>query len=126
MKIVIPAIGSRGDVQPYINLAQGLRNSGHNVTLATNPTLCLLVEQHRVKSTPVGQPADMGVEAERLLEISFDNMWIGIIRVMQLGGRLVEAAYPDVLAACRNADLVVTTDTGSGVVEAIRLVEEEI
>jgi UDP:flavonoid glycosyltransferase YjiC (YdhE family) len=121
MKIVIPAIGSRGDVQPYINLAQGLRDAGHNVILATNPTLCPLVEQHGVKSTPVGQSVDMGAEAERLLEKSFDNMWIGMIRVMQLGGRLVEEAYPDVLAACKEADLVVTTDTGSGVVEAERL-----
>jgi UDP:flavonoid glycosyltransferase YjiC (YdhE family) len=48
-------------------------------------------------------------------------MWIGMIRVMQLGGRLVEEAYPDVLAICKDADLVVTSDTGSGVVEAEKL-----
>lgn len=121
MNIVIPTIGSRGDVQPYINLAQGLRNAGHNVTLATNPTLCPLVEQHGVKAAPVGCSVDMGAEAERLLEKSFDNMWVGMIRVMQLGGRLVEEAFPDVLAACQDADLVVTSDTGSGVVEAEKL-----
>ena len=120
-RIIIATIGSRGDVQPYINLAQGLRDTGYDVTLATNPTLCPLVAQHGVKATPVGRPVDMGVEAERLLEKSFDNMWIGMIRVMQLGGRLVEEAFPDVLAACQDADLVVTSDTGSGVVEAEKL-----
>jgi sterol 3beta-glucosyltransferase len=121
MRIILPTIGSRGDVQPYINLAQGLRDAGHDVTLATNPTLCRLVEEHGIRATPVGQPVDMGAEAERLLEKSFDHMWIGMIRVMKLGGRLVEEAFPDVLAACEDADLVVTSDTGSGVVEAEKL-----
>ena len=89
-RIIIATIGSRGDVQPYINLAQGLRDAGYDVALATNPTLCPLVEQHGITAAPVGCPVDMGAEAERLLEKSFDNMWIGMIRVMQLGGRLVE------------------------------------
>ncbi len=39
MKILIATIGSRGDVQPYINLAQGLLAAGHEVSLASNPTL---------------------------------------------------------------------------------------
>ena len=121
MKIIITTIGSRGDVQPYINLAQGLRDAGHSVILATNPTLCQLIEQHGVQAAPVGLAVDMGAEAERLLEKSYDNMWIGMIRVMQLGGRLVEEAYPDVLAICESADLVITSDTGSGVVEAEKL-----
>lgn len=121
MKILIATIGSRGDVQPYINLAQGLLAAGHDVRLASNPTLASLAEAHRIPFHPVGRPVDMGAEGARLLEKSFDNMWIGLIRVMQLGARLVEAAYPDVLAACREADLVVTSDTGSGVAEAEKL-----
>ena len=121
MRIVVTTIGSRGDVQPYINLSQGLQAAGHDVTLATNPTLCPLVEQHGVKARPVGRAVDMGAEGALLLEKSFDNMWIGMIRVMKLGARLVEEAYPDVLSACESADLVVTSDTGSGVVEAEKL-----
>ncbi|NUM46566.1 MAG: glycosyltransferase family 1 protein [Anaerolineales bacterium] len=121
MKILIATIGSRGDVQPYINLAQGLLAAGHDVRLASNPTLASLAETHRIPFHPVGRPVDMGAEGARLLEKSFDNMWIGLIRVMQLGARLVEAAYPEVLAACREADLVVTSDTGSGVAEAEKL-----
>ncbi len=89
--------------------------------LASNPTLSSLVESHGVPFLPVGHPVDMGIEGARLLEKSFDNMWIGMIRVMQLGARLVEEAYPDVLTACRDADLVITSDTGSGVAEAEKL-----
>lgn len=121
MKILIATIGSRGDVQPYINLAQGLIAAGHQIRLATNPTLSALVESHDVPFLPVGEPVNMGVEGARLLEKSFDNMWLGMIRVMQLGARLVQEAYPDVLAACQDADLVITTDTGSGVAEAEKL-----
>ena len=34
MKITIFALGSRGDVQPFLALAVGLRQAGHQVTLA--------------------------------------------------------------------------------------------
>ncbi|MBN1669047.1 MAG: glycosyltransferase family 1 protein, partial [Anaerolineales bacterium] len=102
-------------------LCQGLQAAGHTVTLATNPTLCDLVEAHGVKSAPVGPPVDMGIEGARLLEKSFNNMWIGMLRVMRLGSQLVEAAYPEVLELSRNVDLIVTSDTGSGVAEAEKL-----
>ncbi len=118
MKIIIAAIGSRGDVQPYINLARGLQEAGHDITLATNPTLCALAASHQVNSAPVGPAVDMGEEGARLMAQSFDNMWIGMIRVMSLGARLVEQAYPDVLQICQDADLLITTDTGSGIAEA--------
>lgn len=121
MKIIIATIGSRGDVQPYINLAQSLLSAGHNVRLASNPTLSGLAESHGVPFVSVGRPVDMGAEGARLLEKSFDNMWIGLIRVMQLGARLVEDAYPDVLNLCKDVDLIITSDTGSGVAEAEKL-----
>lgn len=121
MKIIVATIGSRGDVQPYINLCQGLRDVGHEVTLATNPTLCPLAEAHGVKAVPVGPAVDMGEVGARLMAQSFNNMWIGMIRVMQLGARLVEEAYPDVLKVCAGADLVITSDTTSGIAEAEKL-----
>jgi sterol 3beta-glucosyltransferase len=49
MRIVIPTIGSRGDVQPFIALAQGLAHAGHVVTLASHPVMKMLVETHRLR-----------------------------------------------------------------------------
>ncbi|MBN1310296.1 MAG: glycosyltransferase [Anaerolineae bacterium] len=121
MKIVVVTIGSRGDVQAYSNLCQGLQEAGHDVVLATNPTLCSLVDSHGVVSVPVGPAVDMGAEGARLMAASFDNMWLGMIRVMRLGARLVEEAYPDVMKVCESADLVITSDTGSGMAEAEKL-----
>jgi sterol 3beta-glucosyltransferase len=74
MKIVVAAIGSRGDVQPYIALCQGLIAAGHNVILATNPTLCDLVASYRVEAAPVGPPVDMGLEGAKLWAKSGNNM----------------------------------------------------
>jgi UDP:flavonoid glycosyltransferase YjiC (YdhE family) len=118
MKIVIPAIGSRGDVQPYLNLCQGLQAKGHDVILALNPTLYPLAGQHGLKAVPVGPPVDMGAEGTRLMASSFGNMWIGLIRVMRLASRLIEDAYADTKEACKGADLVIATDSGGGIAEA--------
>jgi len=92
VRVLIPTIGSRGDVQPYVNLAQGLLAAGHEVRIASSPTVRGLVEHHGVPFVPVGRPVDMGVEGARLLEQSFGNMWLSLIRVRQLGARLVEEA----------------------------------
>lgn len=121
MKIVVATIGSRGDVQPYVNLCQGLQEAGHEVVLATNATLCPLAESHGVQCAPVGPAVDMGAEGARLMARSFNNMWIGMIRVMRLASWLVEKAYPEVLKVCEGADLVITSDTGSGIAEAEKL-----
>jgi sterol 3beta-glucosyltransferase len=66
MKIIVPAIGSRGDVQPYIALCQGLQRAGHKAILATNPTMTDLVTQYDVTCAPVGPPVDMGLEGAKL------------------------------------------------------------
>ena len=36
MKITILTIGSRGDIQPFVALAIGLKNKGHQVSIATH------------------------------------------------------------------------------------------
>lgn len=47
MKVVIATVGTRGDVQPYIALALGLRRAGHTVTVCTNARYASLVrDQH--------------------------------------------------------------------------------
>ncbi len=43
-RITILAVGSRGDVQPYVALARGLREAGHDVTLATQDKFRWLCE----------------------------------------------------------------------------------
>ncbi len=46
MQIMIIAIGSRGDVQPYVALGKGLKAAGHSVRLATHENFESLVSSH--------------------------------------------------------------------------------
>lgn len=54
MRIMVLALGSRGDVQPYLALARGLRHIGHEVLLAATPTYASLAHLHGVPFAPVG------------------------------------------------------------------------
>lgn len=66
MNIILPAIGTRGDAQPYIALALGLRKGGHSVTLATHPCIRGLVKSYGVPFAPMGPDIDIGCEADRV------------------------------------------------------------
>jgi len=68
MKILIPTIGSRGDIQPYIALGSGLQKAGYDVTFATHPTFRSLVEFHGLKFAPFGPDIDLGVDTAKLRE----------------------------------------------------------
>lgn len=107
MRIVIPTIGTRGDVQPFIALAQGLGRSGHTVTLMSHPGMRSLVESHGVPFAPMGPDIDLGQETAAI-RASTRNVALGLVRVMRFAFDMLERSHNDLLAGCRGADLVVT------------------
>jgi sterol 3beta-glucosyltransferase len=121
MKIIVPALGTRGDIQPYINLCHGLQKAGHRAVLASLPSARGLVESHVVEFAAIGPDIDLGAETAELWEGASRFWWIGLMRVMQLGARLVEQAFPDLLAVCRGADLIVVSDATAGAAEGDKL-----
>jgi sterol 3beta-glucosyltransferase len=120
MKILLPSIGSRGDIQPYINLAQGLRDAGHDVTVTTHPCMQGLVRFHDLDFAPIGPDVNMDQEAARLRQNSF-HWLIGFMKVMQFGYSLVTASSDDILKLAQNADLVIVSDSSAGSAEADKL-----
>lgn len=54
MKVTLLTIGSRGDIQPFIALAQGLARAGHNVMLGGPPDFAELAASYQVPFTPIG------------------------------------------------------------------------
>ena len=106
MKIVIPTIGTRGDVQPFIALAQGLARAGHSVTLATHPVMKTLVESHGVGFAPIGPDIDLGQEVAAI-RLRSRNVGMGLVRWMRFAFEKLEQSHEDILAQCRKADLVV-------------------
>lgn len=106
MKIAIPTIGSRGDVQPFIALAQGLVQAGHMVTLASHPVMKPLVESHGVTFAPIGPDIDLAQEVAAIRH-NARNAAIGLVQGMRFGFDMLERSHDDILAQCQKADLVV-------------------
>src|SRR6185295_10651671 len=52
MKIVITSHGTRGDVQPYLALAVGLQQAGHQVTLSTSYNYTDWIQNYGVQTHP--------------------------------------------------------------------------
>jgi UDP:flavonoid glycosyltransferase YjiC (YdhE family) len=53
VKVALLAVGSRGDVQPYIALGVGLRTAGHDVRLVTTEEFASLAGEHALPVDPV-------------------------------------------------------------------------
>ena len=53
MKILISTLGSRGDTQPYLALALGLKEAGHPVTLAAPRSFIGWIQSYGVSAHPV-------------------------------------------------------------------------
>lgn len=105
MRILIPTIGSRGDVQPFIALTQGLARAGHTVTLASHPVMKMLVEAHGVSFAPIGLDIDLGQEVAEI-RLRSRNIAVGLVRGMRFAFEKLEQSHGDILALCRQADLV--------------------
>ena len=108
MKVAIPTIGSRGDVQPFIALAQSLTRAGHEVTLATHPHMRSLVESYGTSFRSIGPNIDFAREAAMIRESSRNHI-AALIRAMRLSFDILKRSYHDILDLCREVDLVVTS-----------------
>ena len=53
LRIVIVTLGSRGDVQPFLNLGIGLREVGHDVQIATAENFKDLVKEQGLDFIPL-------------------------------------------------------------------------
>jgi sterol 3beta-glucosyltransferase len=106
MKITIPTIGSRGDVQPFMALAQGLIRAGHTVTLASHPVMKTLVESHGVPFAPIGPDIDLAREVAAI-RLRSRTLAVGLMRAMRFSFDVLERSHQDILARCQSADLVV-------------------
>jgi rhamnosyltransferase subunit B len=63
LRILLPAIGSSGDVHPVIGLGLALKARGHAVAVATNELYSEPVRDSGLEYVPMGTKA----EAERLM-----------------------------------------------------------
>ncbi|MEK7327332.1 MAG: glycosyltransferase, partial [Chloroflexota bacterium] len=118
MKIVITSHGTRGDVQPYLALAVGLQQAGHQVTLATSANYAEWIQSHGVQAHPTQfnvQEFTLRPETQAALKSGNPVRIFGKMRqLMQQGA----AAMDEVWAAIQTADFVIDSPTSTGALDA--------
>lgn len=117
MRIIIPTIGTRGDIQPYIALALGMQKAGHQVIVVSHPSLKTLVESYEVPFAPMGPDVDLGKEAA-LIRGKSKNFMMGFLRVMKFSFRMLEESHLELLELCKGQDLIVVSHSAAGSIEA--------
>lgn len=102
LTVGIACVGSRGDVQPYVALGQGLRRAGHDVRIIADASFHGLVRAAGLELVPVG--ADPGPALREDLHRIADNP----VRLMRWFGQhlrpLARQYFTDVNAAAAGAD----------------------
>lgn len=115
MRVTLVTGGSRGDLQPYVALGEGLRASGHDVTIATYGPYEYFVRRRGLRFAPLsGDPHEL---MEHLLAEGMGaGRVMGARRLAQRFGEalepLAETNFDECLKACRGADAVVYTSVG--------------
>ncbi len=106
----IVAIGSRGDVQPYIALAMGLQERGHRTTVMAHENFKEFVEGYGVEFLSLeGNVEDMlhSDEAQRVLR---SGHIVAFARFLQKNiGKTREAVSQDLYNGCLKADVLVAS-----------------
>jgi sterol 3beta-glucosyltransferase len=108
MRIAMITIGSRGDVQPYIALGQGLIKAGHTVRLATHQDFEVLVKSYGLEFWLIRGNSQELVGRQEMREVlekgNFVATWRQIIRGAE---RAINEWMEDSLAACQGMDLLI-------------------
>jgi len=103
MRALLSTIGSRGDVQPLLALAQALRALGHESTLCVPPTFTSWVEELGFACVPIGPDVKPGpgnsvpVKLSALPKAKLQAMAEGTVRTQ----------FQAVMTAAQGVDLIV-------------------
>ena len=115
MQFVLLALGSRGDVQPFVALARALEARGHRAVVAATEDYRDLVESYQVAFAPVGYELRSVIFSDRVNHIlatahnpaRFARHFVGEV------GPFVDRMMADLLQATRDADVLVASTIGA-------------
>jgi sterol 3beta-glucosyltransferase len=102
--------GSRGDVQPYIALAFGLMEKGHEVTLYANENFEGFAESFGISFYPLPGNIEEMVHSPEVLRVLKSGNIIAFFRELQKMSRIVQPRVNAVmLAGCAKPDVLVAS-----------------
>jgi sterol 3beta-glucosyltransferase len=106
MQITIIALGSRGDVQPYVALGAGLKKAGHTIRILASKDFEELVTAHGLDFMNMGGSIEaVAQDMQSLLE---QGNFLKILSKMgQAAEQMASQAAKSGMAACQGSDLII-------------------
>jgi len=108
MRVTVIAAGSRGDIQPYLALAAGLKQRGFDVRFGTNINFEGLARQYDLPFAPIGVDSYREAQSEKarawLESTSTIKLAVGTLRVVR---PILDRLIGDVFEICQDSDLLV-------------------
>lgn len=93
MKIVLLAIGSRGDVQPLAALGVGLKNHGHKVMLIAGDDFTGLVQETGLEFIPLGINIQNALGQEKDMFHLMDKIKPNLLNVLPQGQNAIVSTF---------------------------------
>ncbi|WP_420643396.1 glycosyltransferase [Candidatus Leptofilum sp.] len=108
MRIVIIALGSRGDVQPYVALGKGLLAAGHEVRLMTHDAFEPLVTAHGLEFWIARGNVQAVAESDEMQALLEKGNFLAINAYTAKAAQKAALEWAeDGLVACEGADLII-------------------
>lgn len=108
MRIAIIAMGSRGDIQPYVALGRGLKAAGHSVRLLTHENYEGLVRSYGLEFFPAKGNVQEFMESPETRKLLESGNFFAIQAHSSKASRQAAIDWAkDGLVACRGMDLLV-------------------
>jgi sterol 3beta-glucosyltransferase len=108
LDIAIIALGSRGDVQPYIALGKGLKAAGYSVRLVTHENFAGLVSSHGLEFWPVKGNVQEFMETPKMRELLEKGNFLTINAYAAKAAQEAAIDWAEgVLAACQGVNLLI-------------------
>lgn len=108
MHITILTAGSRGDVQPYLALAAGLKEAGHQVRLAANSNFAGLAHEYGLEFSPIK------VDSYAFVQKRETQAWLNSRSLLQLFfnslkvvNQTQDQTLRDAWLACQDTDAII-------------------
>lgn len=113
MDITVIAIGSRGDVQPYLALARSLRHVGHHVRLVAPPNFARLAQEYEITFCSVGVDFQALLNNERIKTIIESGKLISSLRSLRREFlTIIDDLFLDIWRASQGTEMVIATVIG--------------
>lgn len=119
MHVAISTYGTRGDIQPFIALALGLKQAGHRATLVTSDTFTQWIQSYGVDTCPVHfNPQEIVQRPETQAVMRGRGNPLRVFGIMRAVIGRAAGAHDAFWQVARTADFVVQSYGGVGALEA--------